>query len=396
MPQWTRRIGAIAAAAALASAAACSSSEGGDSETENPPPGEGTQTDLLELLNESDRLVAELVSAENRIIEQCLEDQGHTVHDQFTIMDIGGYESESLSLGLPTEGLFPEPDMAAKWGFGAWADTTEGMESPDYAEYDAIRNPDEPDDSGEAGGLQEELGSAIDNSAFDDLSEDERLAWYIAYGGEEYAAWQGYSDEELEEQYQDDEGVWTTPKPGGCLLEMIESLYGEPELIVDEEEGTTHWSGRPESPEFQGTADDEILPAYRERVADEESAFLECLIDRDRGAWEFSDTGELGIWGYFVGVYTGEWESGDGADYAEGTPGPPADLPADFEGKRQYETELAVDFTECAAESGFGEASVTEWEAVHLEYYRSIEPELFAWQDEIKTALDESQDLIRG
>lgn len=28
--------------------------------------------------------------------------------------------------------------------------------------------------------------------------------------------------------------------------------------------------------------------------------------------------------------------------------------------------------------------------------YRSIEPELFARQDEIKTALDKSQDLIRG
>lgn len=395
MPQWTRRIGALAVAAALASAAACTSSEGGEATEEHPPPGEGTQTDLLELLNESDRLVSELISAENRIMEQCLEDQGHTVHDQFTIMDVGSYETESLSLGLPTDGLFPEADMAAKWGFGAWADTEEGMESPDYAEYDAIRYPEQPDESSGAGGLEGDMGPGIDNSAFDALSADDQEAWYIAYGGEEYAVWNGLSEEALGEQ-REEEGATNMPKPGGCQLEMIESLYGEPELIVGEDEGLSSWSGRPESPEFQGKAYEEILPAYRERVADEESAFLECLIDRDRGAWEFTDTGELNIWGYFIGVYTGEWESGDGADYAEGTPGPPADLPSDFEGLRQYETEVAVDFTECGAESGFAEATTAEWEAVHLEYYRSIEPELFAWQDEIKTALDKSQELIGG
>ncbi|WP_158299684.1 hypothetical protein [Glycomyces paridis] len=394
MTQWTRGLGALALAAALAASAACTgdAEDGGDSAGADTP--EAAETDILELLNESDRLVVELVAAENRLLEQCLEEDGFTVHDRFTIMDVGLYEAESLSLGNPTDGLFPEPDMAAKWGFGAWADTEEGMASSDYEAYqDALGTGEELSanpESGESGDFDE----AIDNSGFDALSEADRYAWYAAYGGEAFAEGQFLSDEEIEERYRDENGIWVTPEPGGCLLEMIEALYGEPELVIDEANGTSSWSGRPESPEYEGSAWAEIVPDYRERVADEESAFVDCLIDRDRGAWEFSDEGEVYIWSYLAGVYSGEWTSPDGNDYGEGVPDPPSDLPSDFEGLREYEVGLAVDFVECGDESGFVAATAAEWEAVHLEYYESIEPELFTWQEEVRAALDRAQELL--
>lgn len=398
MTQWNRSLGAIALASALAASAACTSSEEGGADGDGAGASqEGAETDLLDLLNESSRLVAELVAAENRILTQCLEDRGFTVHDQFTIMEIGGFEAESLVVGDPTEGLFPEPDIAAKWGFGAWADTEEGMESPDY---DAYRDSRRTEDSGdfdaspEGGVAQGDSGPAIDNSAFDALSPDERYAWYVAYGGEEYAVWQGLADEEIEAQYRTEDGIWTTPAPGGCELEMVEALYGEPELVIDEESGSSRWTGRPSSPEFEGEDWAQIVPTYRERVADEESAFVDCLIDRGRGAWEFSELGDLNIWAYFVGVYSGQWTSSDGADYTEGVPAPPADLPSDFAGLREYESGVAVDFVECGDESGLREGAPAEWEAVHLEYYRSIEPELFAWQEQIREALAKSQEVI--
>lgn len=392
--QWTRAAGALALASALALAGCSDSPEGAEAEP-NRPPGEGTQTDLLALLNESDRLVSELVTAENRIIEQCLEDEGFTVHDRFTILESGpGFEEESLAYDAPTVDLFPEPDIAAKWGFGSWADTDEGMAAPDYEEYREFRHPGQADSDSDAAELGLEGDVGIDNSAFDALSEDDKQAWHVAYGGAEYAAWQGFTDEESE-SWREESGGATMPKPGGCLLEMTAGLYGEPELVVDEDQGTAAWSGRPQSPEFTGSGWDDILPTYRERIASEESAFLDCLIDRDRGAWEYDEYGTVYYTGYFIGVYTGQWESADGgASYAEGVPTPPSDLPADFEGLRQYETEVAVDFVECGAESGLSEAAPAAWDAVHLEFYQSIEPELFAWQDEIKAALDKSQELI--
>ncbi|WP_030155163.1 hypothetical protein [Glycomyces sp. NRRL B-16210] len=397
MTQWNRSIGAVALAAALAASAACTASD--EDGTEGSGAGtsqEQTETDLLGLLNESGRLVRELVAAENRILTQCLEDRGFTVHDRFTIMEIGGYEADSLAIGDPIEGLFPEPDIAAKWGFGAWADTAEGMEAPDYDEYRESRRSGDSegfDGSPESGGPMGD-SDPIDNSAFDALSPDDRLAWYIAYGGEEYAVWQGLADEELEAQYRDEDGIRTTPAPGGCYLEMVESLYGEPELVIDEETGSSRWTGRPSSPEFEGEGWAQVVPTYRERVADEESAFVDCLIDRGRGEWEFSELGDLSIWAYFTGVYSGQWTSSDGADYTEGVPAPPSDLPSDFEGLRQYETGVAVDFVECGDESGLRETSPAQWEAVHLEYYQSIEPELYAWQEQIREALAKSQELI--
>ncbi|MEU6859797.1 hypothetical protein AB0B28_13110 [Glycomyces sp. NPDC046736] len=393
--QWTRAAGALALASALA-LAGCGDSPEGEEAEKNRPPGEGTQTDLLALLNESDRLLSELVTAENRILEQCLEDEGFTVHDKFTILDSGaGLELESLASGdAPAMDLFPDPDMAAKWGFGEWANTDEGMAAPDYDEYMDLRHADRSDSETDAAelGFDGEQGS-IDNSAFEALSEDDKLAWYVAYGGTGFAAWQGLTDEEWED-WREESGGATTPKPDGCLLEMTEGLYGEPELVVDEEEGTAAWSGRPDSPEFAGSGWEDILPTYRERIAAEESAFLDCLIDRDRGAWEYDEFGTVYYTGYFIGVYTGQWESTDGSSYSEGVPTPPSDLPADFEGLRRHETEVAVDFVECGAESGLSEAAPAAWEAVHLEFYQSIEPELFTWQDELKAALDKSQELI--
>lgn len=392
--QWTRSVGAVAVAAALAAAAACTAADsgGGGEESASASP-EVAETDLLALLNESNRLLAELVAAENRILERCLEDEGFTVHDRLTIMEVGAYEADSLAFGNPTEGLFPAPDIAAKWGFGAWADTEEGMDSPDYEAYREDTRPPSAEGAPEGDDWDDFL-SGPDNAAFSALSPAEQEAWYVAYGGEEYAEWQGLGDEEIEARYRTDEGIGFMPAPGGCELVMIEALYGTPELVIDEEEGTARWTGRPESPEYAGAGWSGIVPAYRERVAAEESAFVDCLIDKGRGAWEFTELGELSIWSYFVGVYSGQWTSGDGADYTEGVPAPPSDLPSDFADLRRYETEVAVDFVACGDETGFAEASATGWEAVHLEYYQSIEADLFAWQEQIRDALAKAQELV--
>jgi hypothetical protein len=79
-----------------------------------------------------------------------------------------------------------------------------------------------------------------------------------------------------------------------------------------------------------------------------------------------------------------------------GMPEHPEDMPEDYEGQREYEIEMAVDFAECGDETGFREAAATAWEELLAERYQALEQDLYAWQDEMRTALDRAQDVLGG
>ena len=402
-----KRAGGVLLAAALAATAGACGVLGGEAEEADD------EIRLVEAINEGYRLESELNDAEFRIIQECLKDQGHTVHDQWEFQTWSTYEQESLTEYSPTESFLPEADVAAKWGFGNWADTDEGWESDDAEEY-----------QDELWGSDDDLGETMpdaDNDEFDALPAREQYDWYAAYHGEDYAeeyySWLLDEDYDAEEAAEDASGEgrvegefevdgeleletesWDEPAPGGCKLEMIEALYGEPEQIKENDgDGSySYWSWGPTSPEHDVDWEEPYL-TYRDKVQDEEYDFLDCVAERGHGDWGFNEWGDLPLWAYFDAIYYEDGDEGSmfyAGDAGGQMPDAPEDLPADFEGKKAYEIAVAVDFVECGQESGYKEAADKAWAEVQIDHYLAMEEDLYAWQEELRDAIGKAQEMI--
>ncbi|THV28063.1 hypothetical protein [Glycomyces paridis] len=410
MRRWTTALGTTAALAVLAAVGACTDEGSGGSAAQ-----EAEKVDLVDLLNENERLFGELWETESTVIRVCLEDQGFTVHDEEALHrdyatgvdPMYGLQEDSYDFQY----WLPTSEMAPEWGFGVWLWNTGEDEFEAREEYNALLYPDQ---------VSYEEVPAPDNSAFEALGVDERIDWYEAYMGEEKMAAQDLawhlrnpdatesevSARQAEAAQEDESGdiefedEFTEPKPGGCELSMIESLYGEPELVEEEmepgvEEGMSFftWEYRPEAPMPPPTD----LAGIDAAVAAETDAFLTCVADAGFGEWTLVEGGGLPVTPYFDLVYTGESISIDGEPYdQESMPEPPEDLPDDFEGKKAYEIEMAVAFAACADEAGYREAVMAAHDEADLEAYRSIETDLFAYQESLREALTTAQELIEA
>lgn len=406
---WRAAAGTAVALTTLAALSACTADEG---EKEQSP--EETKVSLVDLLNENERLFAELYETEPKVTRVCLEEAGFAVHDEMALLqtyvigvDQGGLQEDYYDF----QNWLPEPELAAEWGFGHWVWQSEDSDDL-MEEYHELLYPDEPE------AVQEEYP---DNSAFEALDAEEQIAWYTAFMGEEKMtyedrAWQlrnpDASEEEIsarlsEIQHVEDEGEIEgdleiiPPKPGGCELQTIEALYGEPQLVEEEmEEGVEEglaiftWSYRPEEP-LVPAMDMASVEAETAEVSD---AFLSCVAERGYPGWEFQDGSWLPLVQYFDQIYLGE-------DYAPmeepGVDGPdvtvpeiPADVPDDFEGKKAYEIEMAVAFSDCADEVQYRETVIAVIDEAELAAYEAIETDLFAYQDQLRDALTTAQDLL--
>lgn len=387
--------------AAVAASAACTDSGGDDASDTAGSAAEETidAAQLVDMVNESFRIEKELAAAEDRIIGECLAAQGFTVHDLRYMGQYEPVELETLSSFRPTDEFLPEVDVAAEWGFGWWAQTAEMFDSEEtqqyYEETWAFEDDDEP---------------VFDNSAFESLPDDEQRAWAVAYQGEEATASLEYPGEAPEDDMSSEDGslefeggeVDSGPKPGGCQLEMITALYGEPRQVeIDEEGDYLTWVWRPEMPEVDSDA---IDTQYADRMVAAQPGFLTCVADRGYPDWEFNDSGRLAMTDYSSLLYTGEiyeeepipGEEPPPADTNPAVPDLPEDVPDDFEGKRAFEVEMAVAFAECGDETGYRETATATYDAVIAEQYAAIEVDMYAWQDEIREATAEAQELIAG
>lgn len=405
-----------AAITALAGLTACTA-DGSDGEKEQSA--EETKVSLVDLLNENERLFAELYETEPKVTRACLEDQGFTVHDEMALyqsyavgVDQGGLQEDYYDF----QNWLPETEMAAEWGFGHWIWRGDQHDEDLLEEYNALLYPEETEV------VEEEYP---DNAAFEALDAEAKIAWYTAYMGEakmeyEDRAWQlrnpDASEEEIDRrrseiQHVEDDGSIEgdleiiPPDLGGCELTMIESLYGEPELVQENtemEDGTVveeglaiyNWEYRPEAPAVPPN-DSEAIAADTAAVTD---AFLTCVAERGFGEWQFVDDSWLPLPQYFEVVYYGELTPLEGMedpeDIADAMPEVPEDLPSDFEGKKAYEIDMAVAFTECADEAEYRETVMAAYDKAELAAYEAIETELFTYQEELRNALATAQDLL--
>ncbi|RRS01704.1 hypothetical protein [Glycomyces terrestris] len=340
---------------------------------------------LTESYNESVRLSAELDAAEARIVQECLEAQGFTLHATLELEGVPDEgERETFLDAAPFEEFLPTVEQAQRRGFWQWTQVgdPESVEDGDAlaAEWEEYR--------AQTGQIMVTGQDLAEGDPFYDLSYEEQWDWYVAYGGEPWAEWAHPEliGVEVEEGGVRDGG--DPPPVEGCRLQMLEAVYGE---LDEGDDGT---SIRPEQP-----FGDWILmnERYAEDTADAEGALLDCLEGRGMPGWEFFD-GKLLVYEYLFSAGEGDSPIHSYSDAGTPWPDPPSDVPGpdDVQGWLDFERALAVDFAECGDESGYRGAAVHAWQQAQLRYYLEIEDEVFAWHEEMRELITKAQNVIEG
>jgi hypothetical protein len=412
-----RGAAAIGAAAVLGLTAGCGMLGLGEEAAESD------EDRLVNMINDSNRLEAELAAAEYRLVEKCLEDAGFTVHDPWALQPYEPEEQESLTEYAPHEGFIIDADTAAEYGFGQWANSPDGMEDPATEDYWAAE---------EERWAEEEDGDTWeepDSTEWDALDPADQYAWYIAYQGEEYVEWsygsaQDYADmmtgegdfseeEVVEEEVVTDDGsleieeeMDPEPMPGGCQLEMIQELHGEPELVeetYENEDGSSetyeYWSYGVDNPLYASeTMWEDIELAYADKMADEQTGFLDCISGKGYEGWEFDQYNALPVWEFFNALYyqnaSEEEQDMMIGDSSAVIPEIPEAAGSSYEEWKAYEIQTAVDFAACGEETGYADASDKAYEEVHVDAYAAVEQDVYAWQEEMNDALSKAQELL--
>ncbi|MEV3935455.1 hypothetical protein AB0K52_05675 [Glycomyces sp. NPDC049804] len=393
-----RKTRAAAALLALAALAACTEDGKGDAADGASPDFEAPR--LVDMVNESNRLLYELEVAENRIIQACLEEGGLTVHDQFWFDVAEPVEQDEVFRAEDWGNWIPPLEEAEQYGFGVWSRTDGGLGTPEAEEYAEFKGFQLDDISAIEGAGGADMP---DNGAFDALSPEDRYAWYVGYFGEPTAAqeWGFLVGAEAADTGGGDDGeidlgdgfAYVEPEPGGCRREMIDALYEGGLRQVQTPEGQEYrestWEWRPVNPMDDAAAIEEANRAYDEAMSGVQGELVQCLADRGRPGWEFDEEGTLPFSDYLYELYEG---SSDVHDHPE----LPADAPTDFEGKKEFEIAFAVDLVECGDQTGYREAAEQAWGDSREDYYVSIETGVYAWQEEVRGILTTAQEVLEG
>ena len=65
-----------------------------------------------------------------------------------------------------------------------------------------------------------------------------------------------------------------------------------------------------------------------------------------------------------------------------------------YEEWKAYETQMAVDFSECGDEVGFAEPSEKAYDKANIDVYLEIEEDVYTWQQEMTDAIAKAQEIL--
>jgi hypothetical protein len=382
----TRRLrGAAASAAigALLAAGACAGEDESEGVTvEAGPEAVAEAKRLYQIVNDSRRIEDELTEIEYRVAKRCLQDAGFSVHDPMVFQEsrISEYGAAGYLTDAPDQAV-PTPEAAEQWGFGVWTEF--------------VRAPGNEDLAAEL--LTPEARTAFNFPAEDSEGPDtsEWDAQDPGYQAEWIEAWTGAPA--FEDSMKGPEADSMAPM-GGCELEMVETIYGEPYTVEatgeseGEEDGSYTTTHRP-SPIF-ALEEVENADGLIERLDGENDAFDSCLIDKGYEGWEIGDF-NLPLWNYFGSMYDPAYFEQFGNEEGIEVPEGPDDVPGDFMAVLDFERAMAVDFAACGQESGLRTAIEEGWAAMLVEQYRPIETDMVAWQEEMQGHLDDAQEYLQ-
>ncbi|MEU6248027.1 hypothetical protein [Glycomyces sp. NPDC047010] len=329
----------------------------------------------------------ELVQVESRVASMCMQDEGFTVHDPIALFG-NGIPNRFTGFASPYARI-PTVEQAEKFAFGkwvTWTDTDAALTMREDADYLAAH--------AEEQGFWEPAWDA-EHEEFKAQGEDYTTAWEQAWmGAERYEYQQAFSDA-MDAGQDPMELDLEQPPYGGCELETIKVIYGEPEQ-VEFDDGTSAWTvpgGDNESP-LVGVGDGEIYGEMLADYADEEDEFLVCLADRGYGEWEFDEMGWLDTDQYItVNLYGDESIVYEGDERVE-----VAELPDDFDTGDPVAAEFAIalDFARCAEDSGLRNGSEELYARLYVEKLMPGQTEIYTQEQAVKDQLARAQDYIEG
>jgi hypothetical protein len=381
-----RGAAAFAAIGTLLAAGACGgeggADESGGAAVEANPDAVAEAERLYQIVNDSRRIEDELTGIEHRVAKRCLEDAGFGVHDPLVFQEsrISEYGAAGYLSDAPDQAV-PTPEAAEQWGFGVWAEFVHNPGNEDLAEE--LMTPE----ARTAFNHLAEGGEGPDTSEWDAQDPEYQAAWIEAWTGAPSL------DDSMKGPERDSEAPM-----GGCQLEMVETMYGEPYTVEVEgggeegEDGSYTTTHRP-SPIFD-LEELENADGLLERLDGENDAFDSCLIDKGYEGWEIGDF-NLPLWSYFGPMYDPAYFEQFGDEEGGEAPEGPDEVPSDFMGVLELERAMAVDFAACGQESGLRTAIEEGWAAMLVERYQPIETDMVAWQTEMQGHLDEAQEYLQ-
>ncbi|MEU5870271.1 hypothetical protein AB0A73_01770 [Glycomyces sp. NPDC047369] len=341
---------------------------------------------LTDVRNENARLTGELDAAETRIVQECLEAQGFTVHEPNEFISWDSEQRDTFLDEAPYAWFLPTVEEAELRGVWQWTnlDGAETLEDGvPWAAYEADEGADEY--------LVIEFDEDAEVPEFYRLDPQEQFDWWVAYVGEEQARYRQGDligiEPEVDEDGNQEGGQ---PPAEGCRREMVTAVYADVDEARDED--FADWDYRPSMPFGDWEA---MEQGYADRTADAEGDLIDCIEERGPVGWEFH-RGHLRIHDYLYESGEGpnarfSFEDGGGAwpDPADDAPDPD-----DAQGWLDYERDLAVLFAECGDESGFRETAEHAWQQVQLRYYLETEGAVYAWQEQMRDLLAAAQAAI--
>ncbi|MCC3763335.1 hypothetical protein K3N28_09650 [Glycomyces sp. TRM65418] len=337
---------------------------------------------LYQIINESRAIEDELIEIEHRVAKRCLEDEGFHVHDPayFQTTDYAAYGAAGYLTDAPVRAI-PTPEAAEQWGFGVWVEFVRNPGNEHLVEELLT-----PEARTAFGILPDDAYGEPDASEWDAEDAEYQAAWIEAYSGAPAIT------DSLKGPERD-----TEAPPGGCWLEMVETVYGEPHLVEHEgedgEEGESLPAAHAPSPMY-GIEEFEDTEALYAQVEAEVVAFETCLIDGGYEGWELGEGFYPPLWEYFGRMYDPAYFEEYGEEGTE-LPEAPEEVPSDFTGVLDLERAMAVDFAACGQSSGLRAAVEEGWAAMLVEAYGPIETEMVGWRQEMQGHLDNAQDYLQ-
>ncbi|MCD0446483.1 hypothetical protein LO763_22970 [Glycomyces sp. A-F 0318] len=329
----------------------------------------------------------ELTQAETRVAAMCMEDLGFDVHDENALH--GGVTPGRFEGFASPYARIPTVEQAEEFAFGQWIsfgdspDAEAVREDPDYLAFTAAED-----------GWWDPAWDAA-HEEWQATDEEYRQAWEEAFLGPERVAYEAAMSEALQAGEDPAEiDLGRQPPFGGCELETIEIVYGGPERW--EADDGDYWS-RPDTENPLASLGDAGYGEFSARYVEQEQAFLDCLDERGYGRWEFDEVGRLPTVDYLSRAYPEAIElfgMPDDESVPELTDEAEDLLQA--EGPEAFEFAMALDFAECAEDSGLRDGTEAAWARMKVEQLIDRETEVYAWEQEIEGYLANAQDHLAG
>ena len=319
-------------------------------------------------LAEANGLALELNQTASRLTRQCMEDEGYMHHPE--PLDL---ESEWMIRALPgtevpDQEMLPETDVAATEGVGLHEEWIYTM-SDDYV------NPE-----------------IVNDSEWLELGRDHHDEYFDALHEMEFVDMEDLDEEEREELFSDDH----QPEFGGCRGWTVQQIYGSDapdlgEVDIDEVDmdaipplpgdiNPDPWEVDFDTPELLEAKED----------------WSSCLEERGTA----STTVVSAVNPYVRSFYEDHpdpevaWDQTQGGE--DGFMERPEDAPWEFDEAKEQEIAYITDVAECADETDLRETRQAEWDQTLASMVIDYEEEMYTWEDQVRTALEEAQEALAG